>query len=406
MTAAGPPRRFRWYLAGVGAGAGAMGLQTVLFPWLLVGVLHEAPARVGLAQTAVLVPSLLLILLGGAISDNRHLGTHVRRLFFLYALPCGMLLWAALSARLDYTLLLLFGLSYGTITAFVQPAREALLPQVHTGSIQQAVAQSTFVQFAAQSVGIALAGQLDAIGLPLLLLVQMALFLVTGNLFRRAQPAHEGLQAGRRREPLGVLSGFATVWRLPPLRALMAVVSITGFFGFGAYLVAVPLMVREVYHGGAGLFSAVQLCFTFGVLGANLLFMRRGMSLGRPGRALIVSFLGRGLVLAVLATHLPLWALLPGVVIWGMLSGLAITLGRVLTHTQAPDSHRSRVVSIYQLAFFGAAPLGAWLTGQVIAGFGVLTALAALGGCTLIASALATFTPVWRAGSETRSEPR
>lgn len=405
MTEIGRPRRFHWYLAGVGTGAGAMGLQTVLFPWLLVGVLHEGPARVGLAQTAALIPSLLLILIGGAVSDNRHLGTHVRRLFFLYLLPCGVLLWAALSARLDYPLLILFGLCHGAISAFVQPAREALLPQLHAGSIQQAVAQSTFVQFAAQSFGIAAAGAFDTIGLPLLLVVQMVLFLIAGNLFRRAQPAHEGLQAGRRREPLGVLSGFATVWQLARLRALMAVVSITGFFGFGAYLVALPLLVREIYHGGAGLFAAVQLCFTFGVLSANLLFMRRGMSVGRPGKALIVSFFGRGLVLAALAVPLPSWALLPCVAIWGMFSGLAITLGRVLTHSQAPDSHRSRVVSIYQLAFFGAAPLGAWLTGQVIAGFGVLAALAVLGGCTLIASALATFTPVWRAGSETRSAP-
>jgi MFS family permease len=399
------PGRFRWYLGGVGSGAVAMGLQVVLFPWILVGVLHETPARVGLAQTAVLVPSLLLILLGGAISDNRHLGTYVRRLFLLYVLPCGLLLWAGLTARLDYPLLLLFGVCYGTITAFVQPAREALLPQVYAGNIQQSVAQSTFVQFAAQSVGIVAAGQFDRIGLPLLLLVQMVMFVIAGNLFRRAQPAHEGLQTGRRREPLGVASGFATVWRLPGLRALMAVVSITGFFGFGAYLVAVPLMIREIYQGGAGLFSLVQLCFTLGVLSANLLFMRRGSSLGRPGRALIASLFGRGIVLAVLAFHLPLWALFPAVVVWGIFSGMAITLGRVLTHTQAPDSHRSRVVSIYQLAFFGTAPLGAWLTGQIIAGFGVLPALAALGGCTLIASVLATFTPVWRAGSGRRSAP-
>ena len=45
-------QRFHWYLAGIGVGAIAMGLQVVLFPWILVGVLHETPDRVGLAQGA------------------------------------------------------------------------------------------------------------------------------------------------------------------------------------------------------------------------------------------------------------------------------------------------------------------------------------------------------------------
>jgi hypothetical protein len=401
-----PARRFHWYLSGVGAGGTAMGLQVVVFPWILVGLLDAPPDRVGLAQTAVLVPSLLLILLGGAISDNRHLGTYLRTLFRLYALPCGILLWAALAGRLDYPLLLLFGVGYGTITAFVQPAREGLLPQLCGADLQRAVAQSTFVQFAAQSLGILAAGQFDRIGLPLLLVVQMALFLLSGTLFARSQPAAEGRQSGARGSRSGVWSGLAEVWRTPRLRTLMLVVSITGFFGFGAYLVAVPVMVREIYQGGSGLFATVQLCFTLGVLAANLLFIRRGAALARPGRRLIVSLLGRGLILAAMACQLPTWALFPAVVVWGVFSGQAITLGRVLTHTLAPETHRSRVVSVYQLAFFGTAPIGAWLTGEVVAAAGVLPALALLGAGTLAAAALATRTPVWRAERGRRSDPR
>ena len=398
-------RRFHWYLGGVGVAATAMGLQVVLFPWILVGVLHETPERVGLAQTAVLLPSLLLILWGGALSDNRHLGTWLRGLLCLYVLPCGLLLGAAVGGWLDYPLLLGFAVCYGTITAFVQPAREGLLPQLCGPDLQRAVAQTTFAQFAAQSLGIVAAGQLDRIGLPLLLGVQVLLFLVAASLFERSQPAHEGRQAGTRDPSAGVLSGLQEVWRLPRLRALMLVVSITGFFGFGAYLVAVPLMVREIYQGGSGLFSGVQLCFTFGVLAANVLFMRRGVARQRPGRMLITSLFGRGVILVVMTLHMPVALLFPVVMAWGMFSGQAITLGRILTHTLAPETHRARVVSVYQLAFFGTAPIGAWLTGEVIARAGVLPALVLLGSCTMVAAALATFTEVWRAEGETRSDP-
>lgn len=401
-VSAAASRRFHWYLGGIGVGAIAMGLQVVLFPWILVGVLHETPDRVGLAQTAVLLPSLLLILWGGALSDNRHLGTWLRALFRLYALPCCVLLAAAVGGWLDYRLLLLFGVGYGTITAFVQPAREGLLPQLCGADLQRAVAQSTFAQFAAQSLGILAAGQLDRIGLPWLLGGQLLLFLAAASLFGRAQPAHEGRQAGAREVPAGVLSGLREVWQLPRLRALMLVVSITGFFGFGAYLVAVPLMVREIYQGGSGLFSGVQLCFTLGVLVANLLFIRRGAARERPGRMLIASLFGRGVILVGLTMQLPLAMLFPAVLVWGMFSGQAITLGRILTHTLAPETHRSRVVSVYQLAFFGTAPIGAWLTGEVVAAAGVLPALALLGVCTMVAAGLATLTPVWRAEGETR----
>ena len=52
---------FQYYLGGLGSSAVAMGLQVVIFPWLVVGVLHEPADRVGLAQMAVMLPNLLLI---------------------------------------------------------------------------------------------------------------------------------------------------------------------------------------------------------------------------------------------------------------------------------------------------------------------------------------------------------
>lgn len=389
--------RFRFYLSGIGAGAGAMGLQVVIFPWLLVGVLNESADRVGLAQSLVMLPSLLLIVLGGAISDRLHLGNHLFRLFMLYTIPLGMLLWANLSGNLDYSLLIIFALSYGSLTAFVQPARESLMTQVYVSSLQQSVAKSTFIQFAVQSLGVLAAGLFDLVGLSTLLCLQMLMFVGAGFLFRRSQPGNEGLQNQGSREKLGIVSGFIEVWRHPRLRALMSVVGATGFLGFGAYLVAMPLMTREIYQGGAGFFAGLQFSFTFGVLFANLLFIRWGGVLDNPGRVLIVSLFFRGLILILIALHLPAWILFPSVALWGMCTGMSITLGRVLTHTEASTSRRARVISIYQLSFFGTAPIGAWLAGELISGLGVLVTLLILGVCTVLASMLGVFSELWQA---------
>lgn len=392
--------RFRLYLSGIGAGASAMGLQVVMFPWLVVGVLNEPADRVGLAQSAVMLPSLLLIVLGGAISDRLHLGSHLFRLFMLYTLPIGMLLWLSASGQLDYTWLILFAIAYGSITAFVQPARESLLPQVYVHTLQQSVARSTFVQFAAQSLGVLAAGLLEWLSLSTLLCFQLVMFATAGLMFRCCQPPGEGLQGGRQRERLGIISGFAEVWKHPRLRPLMTVVGATGFLGFGAYLVAIPLMVREVYHGGAGFFAGLQFSFTFGVLFANLLFIRWGGVFDNPGRILVVSLFSRGLILILIALHLPPWLLFPCVATWGICTGMSITLGRVLTHSEASESHRARVISIYQLSFFGTAPIGAWLTGELISGLDVLPAVLVLGVCTLLASMLGVFSALWHMPSK------
>jgi len=46
------------------------GLGTVMFPWLIVVVLHESPERVGIAQMITQLPALFLLLFAGLIADR------------------------------------------------------------------------------------------------------------------------------------------------------------------------------------------------------------------------------------------------------------------------------------------------------------------------------------------------
>lgn len=399
--------RFPFYLGAVGAHSMAMGLQTVLFPWIVVGILGEDPHRLGLAQMVVMIPSLLFILLGGAISDNRHLGTHLSRLYLLYGVPIGLLISLAFSGLLTYWQVLCYGAAYGTITAFIQPGRESLLSQLTDQALQQAVAKSAMIQFGAQSLGIAIAGQLDRVGLPLLLLLQLALFIGASRLVRRSQPRGEGRSPERKPiSEVKILEGVVLVLRHRRLLPLMILMATTGFLGVGAYFVVMPILARELYQQGAGFFSIMQLCFVAGVLLANLIFMRWVKSLERPGRVMILSLLLRGVLLLLLALQIPFWLLFPLLVIWGMLSGVSTTLGRAMTHEEAPAALRSRVVSVYQLCLFGAAPLGAWLSGFAIEQVGLGTTLVILGGLTLtITSGSILFSGLWQQRRETRSAP-
>lgn len=403
-----PSSRFHNYLGAVGASSMAMGLQNVLFPWIVVGILGEDPHRLGLAQMAVMLPNLLFILIGGAFSDSRHLGTHLGRLYLVYGFPIGMLLAMAVSGLLVYWHVLLYAVLYGLTTAFVQPARESLLPQLTGQALQQAVAKSALIQFGAQSLGIAAAGQLDRVGLPVLLGFQLALFAGAAILIRRCQPKGEGIVTERKPVRLaGVLEGVGTVFRHKRLLPLMSLVAATGFLGIGAYFVAMPVLAREVYNQDAGFFAIMQLCFVAGILCANVIFIRWVKSLRHPGRLMLISLFLRGLLIALAAFQLPLWLLFPLLVLWGMMSGVSTTLGRAMTHEEAPPEMRSRVVSVYQLCLFGGAPIGAWATGYAIDHFGLMPSLVALGVLTtLVTLANMAFSGLWQQRREMQSAPQ
>src|SRR6185295_6319604 len=67
------PRRsaYGWFITGVATWFTAMGMQGVLFSWLVVGVLHAPAEWVGISQSAMMLPSVVLLFLGGAVADRR-----------------------------------------------------------------------------------------------------------------------------------------------------------------------------------------------------------------------------------------------------------------------------------------------------------------------------------------------
>jgi MFS family permease len=397
---------FRHFLATIGTSNLAMGLHTVLYPWLVVGVLELSPSQLGLAQLAVLLPNLLFILPGGVISDRRHRGSWLSLLYILYSLPIAILIGAALSGELTFTLLLMFGMVFGSISAFVQPARESLLGYASQDLMHQAVAKVVMVQFIAQGIGFVIAGQLDTVGLTTLLVVQMLMFILSSILIKRSHPqlvietdidnSREQADEPKRETLQELRAGFSLFLTDKALLHLLLIVTATGFLAFGVYLVGMPLLARQAYQGGAGLYAILQVTFTMGIVVANFVVSRQKNTFQRPGRLMIISFLGRGGLLAVVALMPNFWILFPVIFAWGAFSGMSMTLGRTILHNQVPHSHRSRAASVYQLCLFAGAPLGAWACGFAIEQVGLAQTFTVIAFLTLVVSVIAaTMSPLW-----------
>lgn len=388
---------FKYYTGAIASSNFAMGIQAVVFPWLIIGLLELSPSQLGLAQMVLLLPNLLFILPGGVVADARHRGSWLSFLYALYLVPIGFLLVMVLTSSLSYSMMLMFAITLGSISAFVQPVRESLLGYTDPKMMHQSVAKVVSIQFVAQGLGFFVAGYMDVVGVITLLVSQLLMFLFSALLIRRSHPRTDLQTNTKPRQLIEELTeGFTLFRRNIALLHLVLIVFATGFLAFGVYLVGMPLIAREGYAAGIQLYASFQIAFTLGIVTANLGVMRRSRVFARPGRLMIVSFLWRGSLVAVVAFLPNLWILFPVIFVWGFFSGLSMTLGRTILHSQVEQLLRSRAASVYQLCLFSGAPLGAWACGVAIEVLGLRTTFIAIAVVTLAVSLWAALaSPLW-----------
>jgi MFS family permease len=393
-------RAFPWYLAGISSWFGSAGLQTIVFPWLVTVVLHEPAARVGLAQMALMAPSIVLMLLGGAVADRADCRGLLFRGHLVAALPPLLLGAAIAQGRLAYAGLIAYALAAGAVGAFVMPARDAMLTRVAAGGVGRAVAVMTATQFAAQLAGIAVGGSAGTVGAPGLLVLQAAL-LAAGGLAALRLPAAPpaapapGATHGRLR---AMRDGLASAARSPVLAPVLIANLAVGVLYVGAFFVILPLIVRDVYGGGSTELSLVSLGFWGGTIGSTLVQVRLG-ALRRPGRAIVLALvLGAG-VLAAMGRPSPFPVFVGLCLVWGLGAGVVMTQARTLVQAAAPEALRARILALFQLGLMGGAPLGAVAIGYLAALAGPRgAAIYPAGGMLLVLAGLLLRSRLWRQG--------
>jgi MFS family permease len=378
-------RPLHYYLLGTGSWFLAFGVQGVMFAWLVTMVLNETPEKVGLAQMSLLLPGTLLILVGGSYADRfgaRRVALLAQSLATLAPL---MLLVLVASDRLSFATMIGYALLMGLAQAFVTPARDGLLSQVAGGRVQRTVMVTSIIQFGLQVVGFMVASLADLAGPEPILLIQ-ALVLAVGVLgFSRIQnQRHDaGLAAPRLLHSL--LEGGRTVFTSPAMRMIVVQNMCMGMFFMGSYIVTMPLLVREVYSGGASDLAFLNATNSLGLVLTIVLLLRLG-DVHRQGRALVLSQLVGSVVLGTAAFAPGFGVFLVALFLWGICGGVAMTMSRTIMQEQAPDAQRGRVMSFYSFSFMGAGPIGALLNGYLVEQLGPQMALltCALAMCVIM----------------------
>jgi MFS family permease len=388
-----PSRGFSWYVAGVATWFGAFGMQQVLFAWLVVGELRAEARWVGVAQSASMVPSFLLILLGGAVSDRRDRRALLIRLHLLATALALGLVAAVAGGALSLGVLIVYALAIGSTSAFVAPARDALLSDVSGENMMRAVTAMTLVQWTAQAAGALVGGSAHWIGtVPALGLLAATYLLGAPTLARLAKaPPHIGApHAALRLADLWV--GVRTVLRSPLLRPVAILVTAVGALFVGPMMVVFPLLIRDHYGGDVAELGLLQMCFPVGTIVGSLALLARG-GVRRKGLAQIGALVAGSACLGSVGFGLPLWGTLFAVVLWGLGAAVFMNSGRTVFQEQAPPERRGSVLSVYMLGFLGASGLvGAPVSGLLAGWIGPLATCFAASASMLAVVALVVAT--------------
>jgi MFS family permease len=389
--AAAQARAFRLFLLCASFWFAGFGQQQVLIPYLITVTLNETAENVGLAQMVLQLPSLFLAFPAGAMADRYDPRRQLFIATMLAAVPPLIFAMVIEAGFLTYAALIAFGLVMGAFSAFTMTARDTMLGIVaDPRKMQGAIGAFTIATFGSQLIGMALAAFATEIGSAPLFVVQ-SLFVVgsIGILVMIPRlPQREPVTTSGRAH---LVDGLAFAVRTPAIRTVLVAMSCVGLFYFAAFIVLIPLQIRDIHHGNAATFALMNMCFWSGSITSNLILMRTMVV--RRGRAMLMALSWGAAILALMSVPLPLWGFLALCVAWGLGSGVTLNMGRTIVQENTPAAYRGRVLALFQLGFIGGAPIGALALGFVAAGMGPLTAmLVPAGGAALLIAFLAVFT--------------
>ena len=243
------------------------GIYTVAIAWQ-VYELSNAPTALAVVGAAWMVPQVLLLLVGGAISDRVDRRQVMMLSDAIRGAAVATMGVLAVTGALELWHVICLVAVYGVGTALFTPAFSAMVPQIVPANLLlQANSLGQFVRpLAVRFLGPALGGALIAgFGPGVAFLTDAGSFAAsaTAILFMRTRP--EPADRERRSILRDVREGFTFVRSQPWLWGTLVAVTIAMLFFLGPVYVLMPYVVKNSLGGGAG---GLGLVFAAGGAGA------------------------------------------------------------------------------------------------------------------------------------------
>ncbi|HEY7976323.1 MAG TPA: MFS transporter [Ktedonobacterales bacterium] len=406
-----PLRNGQFTLVWLGQSVSQMGDQVFMIAlvWLLVG-LTGSSLLMGAVLSASYIPTLLLLLFGGAIADR-----YSRRGIALLSDGLRALVTAAFAALVTLNLItvpevFVFSAFYGLVGAFFNPALVALYPSLVTPkqydaatSLRQITTQAAALAgpalggllIAQWSVGAALIFDAASFVVSFIALALMRRRSAAGAAPQTAEQANPAEQPGRVSRWGEMFAGLRFLRGEPAIFMLILFFSLTNGLN-DVEAVLVPRLVRLDLHLSATAFGLMAACMGIGgLLGA---FMAGMTSARLRWRAQIIVgsmlLFGGAIILMGLAQNALTLDLAYAAL--GVTFAVPEVLSGALLQRVIPLQMMGRVVSFISLIAMAMNPAGLFLAGWLGDTLGVRAGLWIGGGAIAGLAALMLFTPAVR----------
>jgi predicted MFS family arabinose efflux permease len=355
--------------------------------------------KVALVQTALMLPIMLISMPAGAIADM-----HDRRVVAMISLAVALtgattltvLTWLGWLAP---NLLLALCFVVGSGMALFGPAwQSSVSEQVPGETLPAAVALNGISYNIARSFGPAIGGVVvAALGAVAAFALNALLYLPLLVVLFLWQRESEPSRLPREKLNRAMVSGVRYITNSPPIKIVLTRTFVTGLIG-GSLSALMPLVARDLLHGGAQTYGIILGAFGMGaVIGAlNIGEIRKRLSGESAIRACAISMAGAIAAVAVSGEPVLTAAAL---VVAGSVWMLAVALFNIGVQLSAPRWVAGRSLAAFQASISGGIAVGSWGWGRLTDAYGVETALLVSAALMLVSPLLGLIMPMPRVGA-------
>lgn len=358
--------------------------QQVAEPWLLL-TLGASSFLIGLDSFAMNAPVLLLTLAGGVLADRRDRRVVIATFQSIQMLCPTAIVILLVAGAVKPWMIIVLSVVVGVTDALSMPSFSSIVPSIVPHDRIGAGLALNSTQFSLSRIlGPSIAGVLmsrvGAMACFVLSALSYVPFIgVALWILPRWKPPTQSSEA-LPRQPL--LSGFREVVRVPHLRGALITVLATGVL-CGPLVTFVPVLVKQVFHGGPGQFSAAMVAFGAGGLigGASLLSVPASVDRRRISAGFAIAF---GILLVLTALSPAYWMVPPLLVLAGASMTVSNIAANVLLQSMSSQRLLGQTVSLYMLAMRGGLSVGALVMGASVSLLGVQRALLINGALAVV----------------------
>lgn len=380
-------RNYRLFFSGQSISLIGTWMQRIALPWLVYDLTGSA-FLLGIVGFAGQIPTFILAPVAGVLTDtwSRYKVLVVTQIVSM--ILAGILAWLSLAGIIHIWSIIVLSIGLGCINAFDVPARHSFVIEMveKKEDLGNAIALNSLMFNGARLIGPSVAGIMLAFtseGVCFLINAVSYIFVIVSLLMMHVpekKAREKKVQILKdMKEGLNYTFGFAPIKYIILLLGLVSLMS-------SSYQVLMPVLAKEVLHGGSNTYGFLMAAAGFGAL-LGALYLASRETILKLGRIIPLAtlLLGTGLIVLSFSTIFLFSIVLMVFIGLGMMIQAAAS--NTILQTVTDDDKRGRVMSFYTMAIMGTAPFGSLMGGGLANIIGT-PAMIMLGGAASVTGAL------------------